>query len=228
MENEDKYLSLNEIDNAINSLIVAKEYIEKEVIFKWKWVTIALHHSLYSFCISALVHGNYDNVLSFSKNEDSDGWLTRDDEKWKRLRKKSYDVRPYFRIIWYDTDETPPEIKPKDNKNKTEKLIGFWTALARVMDGEQWMGRLVCTKALQLEDDDLEKIYWVTEFVRNDLVHFIPKIKVLDVEYLKKCLMITIRSIEFLISESRSITGFTINSHPYLKESIKIIKEKLS
>lgn len=227
MENEN-CLSLNEIDNAINSLIVAKEFIEKEDIFKWKWVTIALHHSLYSFCISALVNGNYDNVLSFGKNEDSDGWLTRDDEKWKRLCKKKYDERPYYRMVWFDTDENPPEKKQKEPNNKSEKLIGFWTALARVMDGELWMGRLVCTKPLLLEDDELEKIYWATEFVRNDLVHFIPKIKVLDVEYLKKCLMIMIRSIEFLISESRSINGFTINLHPSISEAISIIKEKLS
>lgn len=223
---EEKNFSLNEIDNAVNSLIVAKEFIEKNEIFKWKWVTIALHHCLYSFCISALVNGNYDNVLSFGKNEDSDGWLTRDDGKWKKLCKKKYDERPYYRLIWSDTDENPP-VKENMSK-KSSKLIGFWTALARVLDGEFWMGRLECSKPLQLTDDELEKIYWATEFVRNDLVHFIPKIKVLNVEYLNKCLMIMIRSIEFLISESRSTNSFTINSHPSISEAISIIKEKLS
>ena len=227
IENEN-YLSLNEIDNAINSLMVAREFIEKDDVLKWKWVTIALHHSLYSFCISALVNGNYDNVISFSKNEDSDGWITRDDEKWKRLRKKKYETRPYYRMVWFETDENPPKMNPKEKNNKSEKLIGFWTALARVMDGEFWMGRLSCSKPLVLEDDDLEKIYWATEFVRNDLVHFIPKIKVFDINYLKKCLIVIIKSIEFIITESRSINGFSINSHPSISESISIINKKLN
>lgn len=228
MENEEKYLSLNEIDNAINSLIVAKEFIEKDEIFKWKWVAIALHHSLYSFCISALLNGNYDNVLSFAKNDDSDGWLTRDDEKWKRLCKKKYNDRWYYRIYWVDTVEKPPEKKPTPKNNSQQNLIGFWSALARAMDGEYWMGRLDGTKPLQINDMDLEKIYWVTKFVRNDLVHFIPKIKVLDIDYLKECLFVMIKSIEFLFSESRSIKGFTINPHPSINEAITIIKEELS
>ncbi len=221
------FLSLNEIDNAINSLIVAKEFIEKDDIFKWKWVAIALHHSLYSFCISALVNGNYDNVLSNTKNEDTDGWLTRDNEKWKRLCKKNYENRKYYRLVWFDKEEKPPEKKPTPQKNSQQKLIGFWTALARVMDGEYWMGRTVRSKALHLNDEDLEKIYWVTEFVRNDLVHFIPKIKVLDIDYLKECLIVILESIEFLISDSNSIKGFTVNSHPSAREAIIKIKKKL-
>lgn len=228
MENEDKYLSINESDNAINPIIVAKEFIEKDDIFKWKWVAIAIHHSLYSFCISALVNGNYDNVLSFSYEEDKDVWLTRDDEKWKRLCKNSFDDRPYYRMIWFDTDEKPPKIKPKENENKTEKLIGFWTALARVMDGELWMGSLICTKPLILSDDELENIYWLTEFVRNDLVHFIPKIKVFDIDYLKKCLIVMIKSIEFLISESRAVIGYSVNTQPSISEAINTIKNNLS
>lgn len=234
LDKDKKYLYLNEIDNAINSLNVAKNFIEKDEIFKWKWVTIALHHSLYSFCISALVNGNYDNVLAYSKKEDTDQWVTRDNVTWKRLYKQKRDDRPYYKIVWQSTNEYPMNSdednhpkEPKEN-NKNEKLIGFWTALARVMDGEWWMGRLVCTQPLQLTDDDLEKIYWATEFVRNDLIHFIPKIKILDVIYLKKCLTVMVHAIEFIALESKSISEVTMNSHPSINEAILTIKKELS
>ncbi len=92
------------------------------------------------------------------------------------------------------------------------------------MDSEYWMGRTVCSKALQLTYEDLEKIYWVTEFIRNDLVRFIPKIKVLDIDYLKECLIVILESIEFLISDSNSIIGFSIISHSSVREAIIEIK----
>ena len=209
MSLNDEYMKLNENDNAFNSLKVAQEFLEKDDIYKWKWASIAIHHALYSFCISALVHGNYDNVISSTKDDKSD-WFTRDDEVWMKLRKeKVCNNRPYYRLIWQETNEKPPEKKEERRNNKTKKnkkrLIGFWTALARVMDGEYWMGRLCCTKPLVLSDVELEKIYFVVEYVRNDIVHFIPKTIIHNIDLIKKGLLIMVVAIEFFVKESKAM-----------------------
>ena len=54
------YISIDEKENAIDSLETTLSFLGRDDNLKWKWFAIALHHSLYSFCISALEHGNYE------------------------------------------------------------------------------------------------------------------------------------------------------------------------
>jgi hypothetical protein len=133
---------INEVENAIDSLETAVQFLSRRDNLKWKWVAIALHHSLYSFCIAALVCGNYTNVLEKGKNED-DGRFHKigDDLKWRKSKIVKRNGGPEYTIQWEYTDEEPPPEKNPEQmgignllKDRKHKLIGFWTALARVQD----------------------------------------------------------------------------------------------
>lgn len=200
-----QHMIIDEIANAVDSLFVATEFIGKDSPFKWKWVAFALHHSLYSFCISVLVNSNFDRVQANNK-ENEVRYFSHDFKNYFKLSKRCYNSRPYFRLECEKIleDNVPKESKNSDTKGK-KKLIGFWTALARVMEGNYWMGSFTNSKPLELSDEELEQIYNVVEYVRNDLVHFNPKIKGIDIGELKKELSIFIRAIKFLIKESNTL-----------------------
>ena len=54
-------------ENAIDSLETACYLLNRKSNTKWKWISISIHHSLYSFCISYLHKGNYERVSSINK-----------------------------------------------------------------------------------------------------------------------------------------------------------------
>ena len=84
-------------------------------------------------------------------------------------------------------------------------MIGFWTALARVQDSFFWMNRMMTTKALSLTDDELRDIVWLTNEVRNDLTHFIPKYYTIDVPSIRSTGLTAVRAIEFLATRSYAV-----------------------
>ena len=61
------YLRIDEEENAVDSLEKAAAFIREGDPVKWKWVSIALHMALYSFCICALQGTDYDRVLKEPK-----------------------------------------------------------------------------------------------------------------------------------------------------------------
>jgi len=173
-------ICIDEKENAIDPLETALSFLSREDNLKWKWFTLALHHSLYSFCISALVHGNYEQVLSKGYNDDKDVSGKFGNEKPRKSRIVQFYIKKYrtpaYRIEWDEVESFPkPTKKIKSKKKKKEKLISFWTALARVQDDYSWMKRFVHTKAVKISDEELKFICWLSEEVRNDLTHFIPK-----------------------------------------------------
>jgi hypothetical protein len=48
---ERNILWIDEVENPIDSLETALQFLQREDNLKWKWIAIALHHSLYSFYI---------------------------------------------------------------------------------------------------------------------------------------------------------------------------------
>lgn len=54
-------------ENAIDSLETAVFLLNRKSNTKWKWISISIHHSLYSFCISYLHKGNYERVSSINE-----------------------------------------------------------------------------------------------------------------------------------------------------------------
>ncbi len=200
------YIDTNE--NAIDSLETALLLSERNDNLKWKWIAFALHHSLYSFCISALENGNYENVLYKGKEDE---WIVSfsNEKIEKKSRIVPFHIKKYktpaFRIEWESINKLPEKKKRIDKKILTDNLIGFWTALARVQDQYFWMGRLHSQKAVQISDDELEQIVWLSEAVRNDLTHFVPKGYSIGIKRIITASKVMLAKIDFLVFESFSI-----------------------
>ena len=216
---DDELFFLDEVENAIDSLQLCSEYLESNNKFKWKWVSISLHHSLYSFCISCLTQGNFENVLS-TKRDDEDFYVLKGNDKYFKKAEKLYlDNSPAYRLGWLQTEYSScDELPIRRNKNKkSNKLIGFWTALARVQDNFYWMGRLD-SRALKLSDEDIRKIVWLSN-IRNELTHFKPKTFGISIRDIRDSSNIYLNAIEFLALQSRAITKLIVK--PKLNEKIK-------
>ena len=222
---------VNEIENAVDSIETATLFLERTDNYKWKWISFALHHALYSFCIVSLVQGNYEVVLKSHDNDSNCFFRKGTEEKWKKSNKVRIDNGPYYIIEWKAIEGKPPKIRSKSKRNKKQKkqLIGFWSALARVQDQEFWMGRLYGIKALKLTESQRKNIEWLVLDVRNDLMHFVPKSYGISIEDLKAALNDIIQVIEFLAFESNAV-HFSIKPdlESRLKKTLKKFKEKIS
>ena len=222
-------LYIDEKENAIDSLETALQFLNRNDNLKWKWVAFALHHSLYSFCISSLENGNYENVL-FKGREDE--WIVQVGGQYQQkseivhLYIKTYKT-PAFRIVWKELKVVPKTQTKRKKMIPKETLIGFWTALARVQDQYFWMGRLYSQKAVQISDEELEQIYWLTEYVRNNLTHFIPKGYAIGIEQIISASKIILEKIEYLVFESFSVHFGEDSSRKRIKISLAKIKEIL-
>jgi len=182
VERDAEHLNVNTLSNAVDSLETTAQLIQRPDSFKWKWVAFAIHHALYSFAISALTNGNFEWVLSCSRLSDDDKdrfWKRGEETKWWRSKRQPFPrFRGAYRIVWKETDEEPPVGQPSDESShsllKNGKLIGFWTAFARIQD-ERWMGGNVISRPVSISDDEFRDIAWLTARARNDLQHFIPR-----------------------------------------------------
>jgi hypothetical protein len=208
----DNVLRISEVENAIDSLAKALMFSSLDNNFKWKWITLALHDALYTVSLSCLAH-NYDDVLE-SKRGDDDEWFSssgREDD-WYKSKKQKIQLNgrsepgPPYRIKWERASISERNQKKTPHRNKNEvNVIGFWSAIARVQDGFYWMNRWCVTKHLKLSDDDLEQLWYLHDFVRNNLVHCRPGIHEFDVERIRQACLIVLESISFLLNESLSV-----------------------
>lgn len=90
-------------ENAIDSLETACFLLNKKSNTKWKWISISIHHSLYSFCISYLHKGNYERASFINKNSKKRELIIFDQALNKTLN------TPYFTYV---------KKKPKKNMIK--------------------------------------------------------------------------------------------------------------
>lgn len=223
-------LHLDGNENAIDSLETIIQFLDRDDNLKWKWIVFAFHHSLYSFCVSALEKGNYANVLM--KGKEDDICVQFDKEKPIKSEIQRFSIKGYktpaFRIIWNEIEEFPQLELKKNNKIKKEILIGFWSDLARVQDQKFWMGRLFGQKAVPVNDEELEQIVWLIEKVRNDLAHFIPKGYSIDIYSIIKAIQVILDKIDFLVFQSFSILFIDSNkSQKRIKNTLEKINGKL-
>ncbi|GAB4286654.1 MAG: hypothetical protein Kow0098_02140 [Ignavibacteriaceae bacterium] len=219
------YISIDEKENAIDSLETALSFLDRKDNLKWKWFVLALHHSLYSFCVSSLEHGNYEQVLSKRYDDDENMYVKFGDDQPRKSKVVPFFIKDYktpaYRIEWEVVESFPESKKIKNIKKKKEKLISFWTALARVQDNYYWMRGYAQTRALTITDEELYSICWLSQKVRNDLMHFIPKGYSIDILSIIAASKIFVKIIEYL-----AVKSYTINFLDYEK-SQKRIKETL-
>ncbi len=210
---DNTYLTISVLENAIDSLETAAAQLVRLDNLKWKWVAITLHHALYTFCVAALTGSNYENVLGDDSNCN---WCKiGSSEKWNRLYQMKRPKSSGYLIEWKETDEVPPVFNEKlaasDNNNSKrratnrKKLIGFWTAFARIQDDVFWMKRFVHSRAVGISNTEWDNIEWLTNEVRNGCVHFIPKFLIIPIVDIQEACKDVVRIIEFLAFESNTI-----------------------
>lgn len=225
-----KHLIINEVENAIDYLEAAATFIQREDTMKWKWVVIAIHNALYSFCISCLTGTNYENVLTSERNPDKGVkiWYGGEAGGYISSIKKRHQSPGYI-IQWQHIDEEPNWINQEGTRGQGKAtLLGFWTALARVQDEKHYMGRMIHTKALKLSDEEWKSIEWLTLAVRNALMHFVPRHLGISIQSMKISVSHVIRAIEFLALESNAVVYHKDRTDKErVRKAIKTIRDGL-
>lgn len=222
------YIHLDTNENAIDSLETAATFLARDDNLKWKWFALALHHSLYSFCIAALENGNYENVLEHRNN---DIRIRKGNGSILKSVREPFYIKNYktsaFRITWEQVSILPAKKVP--GQKYKEKLISFWTALARVQDGVFWMNRLIIHKPLVLTDEEIVNIVWLADAVRNDIMHFTPKGYLIPIYDLLLCSRTYLRAIEFIALDSCGILFMNLEqSKKRITAAINQINENLN
>ena len=218
------YFFVDSKENPIDSLESIFLFLEREDNLKWKWVIIALHHALYLFCIANLENFNANDVLSGASSPDKNNYYKRGEESWKKSVIVKSKNSPLYKIEWVYIDGEPPSKAPK--KPKYKKLLGFWSAIARIQDGESFMGRLTISKPITLTDDEEKSIVWLAE-LRNDLMHFKPMSNGVEIEVVKQILRDILNVIERLVFETNQIGFYEEGSRERIKETLTNISKKL-
>jgi len=210
-ESDDAFI-IDTRENAIDSLETAASFVVRKDKLKWKWITIALHHALYSFCVAALEQGNREHYTLVSKDRKGrradEGWFLQNGQGRFRSRTILHGDGPGYIIKWEATEEEPPIVLQQRDfgeNGSQQELIGFWTALARVQDGIGAMGRLTITQPLQLTEEEWSAIKWLVLAARNDFMHFVPSSIMYGVQGFKKNCLTVLRPIEFVALECNAI-----------------------
>ncbi len=221
-----KTFTIDEVLNALDSLETACSFLDRADAFKWKWIAIALDHALHSFCVSAVAMHDPVNVLR-DKANDNGHMFERPGQGWRRSKMVRIDegASPY-RIVWEPCDPPPepPEYLGSSAELTAQRLkgdlIGFWTALARVQDSVLWMSRMSNTCALALSDDQMRRIFRLHEFVRNELVHFVPKTNTFGVRGIQEVSKDIINSISFLVFKSFAVHSIKVDIRDRARKAI--------
>ena len=221
---DSKYLYIDSKENPIDSLETALFFLEKrDDNLKWKWVVLSLHHALYSFSVANLEGSNYREVLTSSYDDDSNIYVKKGNDSWKKSNiviTKS----PFYKIIWTDVIEPPTNNKKTKKKNK-EKLISFPTAIARVQDGYSWMGRYIISKPLTLDGLELDAIYKLN-YWRNDFTHFIPMGLAVSINDIRDICRPVLRIIKFLALKTGQIIYIDNDSEQRIIEVINELEKR--
>lgn len=204
------YISLDNLENAIESLENVLFELNRKDNMKWKWAAGSLIHSLYSFCIANLTGTNYENVLRNPdvKNEDEGTFIKRGEEPFKKSIIKKRTKGKGYTIEWIDAKDNELNFEKKYlsplerlNNSENKTLISFWSALARVQDGYGHMNMYLDSKPLVLTEEQ-----WVSiEFLYNishDFLKFVPKSWGVDIASIIKGCNQILPVIKFLSLES--------------------------
>lgn len=203
---EDNIIELDEWTNAIDSLEFAASIMKKKDALKWKWVLNGVHHCLYSLCIARLRHFG-KKAIAGRKNYDSAFVYKNSSGIWRQSEERKIDgAYGFYRIKWNEISEKNAiekkqkfekqnfGTKDKNIKKSERHLIGFSTALARVMDNEYWMKG----NALYLNDYEIKNIGYIHN-IRNLFEHFIyPEIR-FNISRILRSLPSLYKSIEYLV-----------------------------
>lgn len=216
-----KFIFVDSKENPIDSLESILLFLKREDNLKWKWIIFALHHSLYQFCIANLEGGNYDRVLTSVNEPDKNLYFKRGNEKWKKSKIIKSNNPPLYRIGWETIDGEPEKRKIKVSIRK--RLLGFWSVIARIQDPKLFMGRSTNSNAIILSDEEEKSIVNLVN-LRNKLMHFIPTMWSIEIEYCKQILFNILNVIERIVFDTHQIIFVEEEDQERIKKAIQDIK----
>ena len=152
-------------------------------------------------------------------------YFQRGTENWKKSNKQSIGNMGAYILKWSEINGAP-QFDKKIKKQKSGKLISFWTAVARVQDGEFYMNRIMDQKPLILSSKELKSIEKLN-FYRNEFTHFIPTSYAMSIEEFKEICFNTIRPIEFLAFEANHFIYYEGNQKERIQSAISKLKDLL-
>lgn len=224
---QSEFMSIDSRENAIDSLETALTFFGREDNLKWKWISIAIQHSLYHFCIANLEGSNYRQVISSGFDDDKDSYFKKGEEKWKKSKKVKRGLG--YLIKWEEIEGTPIFDDIKKKKSNKDKVISFWTALARVQDAELYMNVYYeCCNPLIINDEEWKEIEYLHEDLRNEFMHFVPVSKGIGISRIKTAISVALKCIEHLGLNTGQILYFDDEkSGKYYGHSEKRIKRAI-
>ncbi len=238
MKNQDaeNMLRITGVENAIDSLEKACKFSSSEDPFMWKWIALALHDALYTVALSCIAFE--PSFVVEAKNRDVGFFVSPNGNPndWRISEKSVVEVegvnkgRCPYRIRWRKLSLKEVQAKGKAAKkkkgrskerlnilewmreNEKAKVIGFWSAIARVQDDVYWMKYFCITEALVLSDDKLRELWYLQSIVRNNLIHCRPGFHEFDVERIRSSCLVAVRAISFLLDQSLSAVHFQMSN----------------
>lgn len=226
------FIRLDGKENAIDYLESCCLFFPREDSLKWKWIGFSITQSLYSFCILNL---DTNNPASLSQENDNKVYYKREGMiRWRKSKRIETDELPGYRITWEDTDEEPGGEEPQTAEDLIEgaikhmdrNLLGFWSALARVQDSEHWMKRYYGSREVTISDPDLINIGYLYEAIRNEVVHFRPKLLRHHIPKIKECCLSSIHVIENLAFDTGNLF-MEKEQKERIRKSLEVIKQGL-
>jgi hypothetical protein len=202
---------LDEIENAVDSLSVAAEFARRADPMKWKWVVIATHHALYSFCVAALAIRSLTEVLAPKRKRDE---LSRNE---------------LANLIRWAQSDGKIELSAREKRFlRPDNIVDFNMALKRIQDGEFCTAQMFGAKPVTISDAELRNLTWLNDEARNALVHFMPSQLILEIQTLREACLDALRTIESLVFDSNMLFDERKSWKPRVETTLQEFRENLT
>ena len=207
MSLDNEYIEFDEIENVIDNLTMVVHFLNSSFEFKWKWVCIVLHQSLYGLMIMAL-QGNDPRHTIYDKSNDSGKAIAlhaegvNDDVIASCFGVSKKKVSDWITNPW---------------------LISFNEALKRVQR-KKYLPFPNNVKPLTLSKEEEISIEKLSKEFRNEFEHFSPKRWAINISGFPKMTRNLLRVILFIALESNCLTLSNVQEKE-LSETIEKIND---
>ena len=179
MEYYDEIDNIKLIKNGLKHLLYELEQDKPS----WYRIAREAHLVLYRSMIEAL-KGTNNFTITGKKSKNREHTYILGNDQWKRIKKISIngcDKAWRFSSPEVLNPQPPSPLELQNNAIETQSnyqsiddfLILLYDALAMIQ-AENFMETLVHSKKVSVSDEDMQKLEWLHEYVRNPYEHFVP------------------------------------------------------